>query len=152
VAPSVLKRPANPYPGSRGIGGQFATTDEEMVDMADDGVDASEATFSMKPVIVIEQLARHLVRDQRAIAEMRHTVESLPADAPDDEVGRARAIVDEHVGDWTRTQLPVLAASFRLALEVLDTYGPEGVHVGDATEAAIWNNKYFVWLREFGGV
>jgi len=42
-------------------------------------------------------------------------------------------------------------ASCRLALEVLDTYGPGGVLVEDPTDAAIWNNKYFVWLREFGG-
>ena len=52
---------------------------------------------------------------------------------------------------WTESQLPTLAASFRLALDVLDTYGPEGVRVEDPIDAAAWNNKYFVWVKEFGG-
>jgi len=120
--------------------------------MGDGDGTTAEAAFSMKPVDVIEGLARQFVSDQRRIAEMRQTFESLPAGTPDHAVVQARAIVDETVSDWNNKQLPNLAASFRLALEVLDTHGPDGVRVEDATEAAIWNNKYFVWLREFGGV
>jgi len=120
--------------------------------MVDGNGTSPEAAFSMKPVDVIEGLARQLVGDQRRLAEMRQTFESLPAGTPDHAVSQARAIVDETVSDWHNKQLPNLAASFRLALEVLDTFGPDGVSVEDATEAAIWNNKYFVWLREFGGV
>jgi GH25 family lysozyme M1 (1,4-beta-N-acetylmuramidase) len=62
-----------------------------------------------------------------------------------------RQRVDALTAQWNSQQVPNLAACFRLALEVLDTYGPEGVDVEDRTDAAIWNNKYVVWLREFGG-
>ncbi|AGB26681.1 hypothetical protein Mycsm_06544 (plasmid) [Mycobacterium sp. JS623] len=111
--------------------------------MSDGDGTSAEAAFYMKPVDVIEGLARQFVSDQRRLAEMRQTFESLPASTPDDAVAQAREIVDETVSDWNNKYLPNLAASFRLALEVLDTYGPDGVSVEDATEAAIWNNKYF---------
>src|SRR4051812_510637 len=117
--------------------------------MGDGDGTSAEGTFYMKPVIAIEGLARQFVSDKRRIAEMRQTLKSLPAGTPEDAVAKARAIVDETVSDWNNKQVPNLGASFRLALEVLDTYGPDGVSVEDATEAAIWNNKYFVWLREF---
>ena len=55
-----------------------------------------------------------------------------------DRVGRARR-------DWLCSGLPTLTASFQLALEVLDTYGPAGVRIDDPIEAAVWNNKFFVW-------
>ncbi len=51
--------------------------------------------------------------------------------------------------EWAITQLPSLAASFRLALEVLDTHGPDGVRIEDPLEAEVWNNRYFVWREQF---
>ena len=112
---------------------------------------AGEAIFHMKPAEAIETLARIFVDEQRSLAKMREMLAALPADAPADAVTEMRRRLDTLTAQWGSAQAPNLAASFRLALEVLDTYGPEGVHVEDPTDAAIWNNKYFVWFSEFGG-
>jgi hypothetical protein len=45
----------------------------------------------------------------------------------------------------------MIVASFRLALEVYDTFGPGLTRIEDATDAAIWNNKHYVWVTELGG-
>jgi len=111
--------------------------------------DDAESLFYMKPAAVIEGLARQFVADQIAIAKIRTLADSLPAGDP--KVAELRAQAAEVIQNWVSKGVPNLAASFRLALEVLDTYGPEGVRVEDEIDAAIWNNKYFVWLKEFGG-
>jgi len=108
----------------------------------------------MKPAAVIEALARSFVSDQIRIAELREKLAALPATAADThsaEVQEMRTRIDAYIKTWVTQQIPNLAASFRLALEVLDTYGPDGVSLDDEIEAGIWDNKYFVWLREFGG-
>jgi len=110
--------------------------------------------FRMKPAAVIEALARSFVSDQIKIAELRQKLAALPSTAPythPAEVQQMRTQIDAYIESWVTQQIPNLAASLRLALEVLDTYGPEGVSVDDKIEAGIWDNKYFVWLREFGG-
>lgn len=112
---------------------------------------SGEAVFRMKPAVAIEALARQFVDGQRLLAHARHVLNTLPAHAPVDAVTEVRQRVDALTAQWNSQQGPNLAACFRLALEVLDTYGPEGVDVEDLTDAAIWNNKYFVWFREFGG-
>lgn len=111
--------------------------------------DEPKHLFYMKPAAVIEGLARQFVDQQIMIAKAR----SLAAELPDGDPRTAefRAKTDQVVQDWIAKQVPNLAASFRLALEVLDTYGPEGIKVDDEIDAGIWDNKYFVWLREFGG-
>ena len=111
--------------------------------------DDAESLFYMKPAAVIEGLARQFVDQQIAIAKIRTLAAELPADDPRSAEFRAQAA--EVIQNWVTKQVPNLAASFRLGLEVLDTYGPEGVRVEDEIDAAIWNNKYFVWLKEFGG-
>ncbi|MCV7256947.1 hypothetical protein H7J86_32710 [Mycobacterium hackensackense] len=113
--------------------------------------DSGDAVFRMKPAAAIEVLARQFVDGQRLLAHARQVLATLPADAPVDVVTEVRQRVDDLVALWDSQQGPNLAACFRLALEVLDTYGPEGADVEDLTDAAIWNNKYFVWFREFGG-
>lgn len=105
-----------------------------------------EAVFYMKPAAVIEALAREFVSNQIAMAQVRATAAELPDDPRAAQV-RARAAEVQEL--WVREGLPNLAASFRLALEVLDTFGPQGVDVEDGIDAAIWNNKYFVWRQEF---
>lgn len=110
--------------------------------------------FGMKPAAVIEVLARSFVSDQIKIAELRQKLAALPAAAAEThsvEVQQMRAQIDAYIESWVSKQIPNLAASLRLALEVLDTYGPDGVTIDDEIEAGIWDNKYFVWLREFGG-
>jgi hypothetical protein len=107
------------------------------------------SVFAMKPVATIEHLARLLVRQQQSLARLRELAAALPADDADERVRELRARVAAAQREWTSTQLPSLAASFRLAVEVLDTYGPAGARVADPIEAAAWNNKYFVWRDEF---
>ncbi len=110
--------------------------------------------FGMKPAAVIESLARQLVAQQIQIAQLRAQLAALPATAADThpvEVQEMRTQIDAYIERWVSQQLPNLSAAFRLALEVLDTCGPDGVSVDDEIDAGIWNNKYFVWLREFGG-
>ena len=109
------------------------------------------SVFAMKPIETIQQLARALVSDQLAIAQIRRLADALPADSAEPAAAELRARAAQAVHSWTESQLPTLAASFRLALDVLDTYGPEGVRVEDPIDAAAWNNKYFVWVKEFGG-
>ncbi len=107
----------------------------------------AESVFYMKPTTVIEAAARELVANQIAVAKIRAMAAELPDDDPRaaEFRSRAAAVLDQ----WTRDGLPNLTATFRLALEVLDTYGPEGVDVEDGVDAAIWNNKFFVWRDEF---
>lgn len=112
---------------------------------------SAEAVFRMEPAAAIVTLARLFVSGQRQLAQLRDLSENLPPSVLVDDVTTARAKLDALTAKWNSQQVPHFAASFRLALEVLDTYGPEGINVEDPTDAAIWNNKYLVWLREFGG-
>jgi hypothetical protein len=105
--------------------------------MGDDRL-GSWSTFAMNPVAVIEALARQPVGQQRSIAALEEKAAALPRDSPDpavrdllDRISRARR-------DWVRGGLPTLTASFQLALEVLDTFGPDGVSIEDPIEAAVW--------------
>ena len=109
--------------------------------------DQAESVFAMKPAAVIEGLARQFVEQQIAMAKVRKLAAELPDGDPQTVEFRARAA--EVLEQWNAQGLPNLAASFRLALEVLDTYGPEGVRVEDGIDAAIWDNKFFVWRNEF---
>ena len=107
----------------------------------------AEAVFRMKPSAVIEGVARQLVEQQVALAKVRKLAAELPNDDPRTAEFRAQAA---ELGDkWIREGLPNTAAGLRLALEVLDTYGPDGVDVEDGVDAAIWNNKFFVYRNEF---
>lgn len=91
--------------------------------------DSGDAVFRMKPAAAIEVLAPQFVDGQRLLAHARQVLATLPADAPVDVVTEVRQRVDDLVTLWDSQQGPNLAACFRLALEVLDTYGPEGADV-----------------------
>lgn len=119
----------------------------------DEALGGETAFFVTDPAEAIATLARVFVNDQRQLAltrQLRQSLDNLAASIPADAVAEAQERIDALTAQWDE-KAPHLAASFRLALEVLDTYGPEGVRVEDPLDAAIWNNKYFVWLREFGG-
>lgn len=111
--------------------------------------DEGKRLFYMKPAAVIEGLARQFVDQQIMIAKTRSLAAGLPDDDP--RAAEFRAKADQVIQNWVAEGVPQLAASFRLALEVLDTYGPDGVRVQDEIDSDIWDNKYFVWLKEFGG-
>lgn len=113
--------------------------------------DPSEGVFDMDPQAVLVDLARTLVNghttmleSQRAIERARSVQDAAPEAA---EQLIAAALQYEH--DWHTSTYPALLASMRLALEVYDTFGPGHTHIDDTTEAAIWNNKWFVWAQEF---
>jgi hypothetical protein len=61
------------------------------------------------------------------------------------ETSRARREFERH---WVGQTLPWLTAAMKLALEVYATFGGGMTRIADPVEAAIWNNKYFVWERE----
>ncbi|TXI51951.1 hypothetical protein [Mycolicibacterium mageritense] len=111
---------------------------------------AGAVRFFVEPTDAIVTLARLFVLDQRQLAKARQMADTLPAAAPADAVAEVRKRISNLEALWVE-KVPHIAASFQLALEVLDTYGPEGVRVEDPMDTAIWDNKYFVWLREFGG-
>ena len=84
------------------------------------------------------------------LAAMQRGAQTARAASPD--VLEAAALCEEFERvetAWYTKRLPNLAASMRLAIEVFDTFGPGLARVDDDTEAAIWNNKFFVWLNEF---
>ncbi|OBG21609.1 hypothetical protein A5768_26270 [Mycolicibacterium fortuitum] len=124
----------------------------------DDQIDASgsvggsdESVFSIvDPQGAVINLTRLVVNGQKMLCTMREAAKAAEAAqglAPE----QARRVVDksrDFEQDWNDKKLPLLIVSMRLALEVLDTFGPEGVTVDDPIEAAIWNNKTHVWLKE----
>jgi hypothetical protein len=117
--------------------------------MSDDQVGA-EGVFSMDPDAVLWALARQLVDEGRVLAEMgrtaAHSSEALP-DIP--EVLQFAASYERLRHNWYENVLPSIAAGMRLAIEVFDTYGSGHTEVKDNVEAAMWNNKYHVWVAEF---
>lgn len=90
------------------------------------------APFMMDPVPTIVALARTFVDQQRTIVRLRGMLDDMPASADKDALREQLAATEL---DWTSTQLPNLAASFQLALEVLATNGPSRLEVHDETDA-----------------
>lgn len=106
----------------------------------------------MDPERTLVMLARSLVNGQLSLAEMRRQTRELVDRVPDPEQARQlTANLVELEEQWRRDTLPSMVASFRLALEVLDTFGPGHTRIDDAMDARIWNNKYFVWCTELAG-
>lgn len=123
--------------------------------MADEQDDRApgEGVFTMDPQVVVWDLARTLVRGQSDLVEMRRAADharSVADRAPE----QARRVIEQFgllETSWHTETLPMIVASFKLALEVYDTFGPGMTRIEDATEAAIWNNKHHVWVTELGG-
>jgi hypothetical protein len=115
----------------------------------DDGA-SREAVFAMDPQTVVWELTRQLVRGHTELATFRRSAAAARRALP-----RAPVEVEKYLADfvafekgWYTETLPMLTASFRLALEVYDTFGPGATVIDDPTEAAIWNNKHHVWFTE----
>ncbi|BBZ15099.1 hypothetical protein [Mycobacterium branderi] len=113
----------------------------------------AESVFFMNPQEVVWELARTLIRGQQTLATMRRTVESakkVAAAAP----AETQQVIDafnEFERNWYEAALPSMVASFKLAVEVYDTFGPGDTRITDPVDAAIWNNKHHVWTAELGG-
>jgi hypothetical protein len=97
----------------------------------------SEGVFTMDPQAVLRDLARTLVRSQSDLVDMRRTADyaqSVADQLPDE----ARRIAEQYQRletSWYTETLPMIVASFRLALEVYDTFGPGMTRIENATEA-----------------
>ncbi|WP_149483002.1 hypothetical protein [Mycolicibacterium sp. P1-18] len=119
--------------------------------MTDDSADDAETVFEMDPERTLVMLARQLVDGQRSLADLRRQTQVVAEGA---DPAQARTIRDDFAvleQQWHRETLPSMVASFQLALEVLDTFGPGRARVDDPMDARIWNNKFFVWYTELGG-
>jgi hypothetical protein len=117
--------------------------------MSDDQ-EGAEGVFSMDPEHTLWALARQLVDGQRILAEHGRTARHAAEVAPN--IPELRQCVEDFErtrAGWYNDMLPHLAAAMRLAIEVFDTFGPGHTTVKDDVEAAIWNNKYQVWVGEF---
>lgn len=104
-----------------------------------------DATFEMDPDAVILETARLMVLAMRGLLTSRRAAQSLPSDA-------GREVVASHthiLAQWQSEQIANLAANFALALEVRETFGSGRQRIADPTDAALWNNKWFVWFNEF---
>jgi hypothetical protein len=112
--------------------------------------DNSETVFDMDPQAVLVDMSRRLIDGHQMLVQSRRTAEQagqLRSVAPE-ELQAFHNIAERYETDWATTTLPALLASMKLALEVYDTFGPGHIHIEDPTEAAIWNNKWFVWAKE----
>lgn len=115
---------------------------------------SSEDIFAMDPEPTLRELARQLVHGQQTIATLTRTAAGVRAGATPDnaEANKRLAEFDAIRHQWLTEALPALVASMQVALEVYDTFGPGMTSIdGDPTEAAIWNNKWFVAQHELSG-
>jgi hypothetical protein len=114
---------------------------------------SGDGLFAMDPDPTLRELARQLVEGQQRIATLTRTAAEVRATAAPDNVGANKLLAefDATRHRWLTEALPALVASIQLALEVHDTFGPGMTSISDPTEAAIWNNKWFVAEHELSG-
>ena len=118
---------------------------------------SSESVFVMDPEPVIQGTARMLVSQLRALAEsqrLRDSMDDLTAPEPvaaalAERRRQFEAAHDNLLGRWSEEAFPHAAAALAVAVDFLDTFGPGRRAIEDQTEAALWNNKYFVYVIEF---
>lgn len=115
---------------------------------------SSESIFTMDPEPTLRGLARQLVHSQQTIATLTRTAADVRAGATPDNAAATKLLAefDTTKDRWLTEALPALVASMQVALEVYDTFGPGMTSIDDdPTEAAIWNNKWFVAEHELSG-
>ena len=108
----------------------------------------------MDPEPTLRGLARQLVQSQQIIATLARTAAGVRAGASPDNAAANKLLAefDATRHQWLTEALPALVASMQVALEVYDTFGPGMTSIDDdPTEAAIWNNKWFVAEHELSG-
>lgn len=121
-------------------GGQFSDSE------------SAETIFEMDPQAVIFSLARQLVAGRRTLAELERSAQAVRASGADTPAARELlSRVRETQTDWFEQVLPSQLASMQVALEAHDTFGPGHTKVDDPIDAAVWNNKIFVWREQLGG-
>ena len=100
------------------------------------GID-SEAVFVMDPQAVVWQLARMLISGQHMVVSMRRAAEAArqSASVTPEEAAKFFADYERFKNRWHNQTLPGVVASFKLAVEVYDTFGPGLTSVQDGTDA-----------------
>ena len=128
---------------------------ETMGDMSDAGpqrTSSGEGVFLMDPEKTLWSLARQFVDGQQMIANLTRSAHTVRTSAPDDAAARKLlADFETTTNKWLTQALPSLAASMKVAIEVYETFGGGMTTIEDPTDAAIWNNKNFVWEKELSG-
>ncbi|MUL78906.1 hypothetical protein [Mycolicibacterium sp. CBMA 226] len=108
----------------------------------------SEAVFTMDPVEVLIAMARIIVAKQRFLADAARAYAALPPAVGQSPEGAAVKAQFDALQRETAEGFPSMVASLRVALEAYDTFGPGQVTVDTPHEAALWNNKHYVWTQE----
>ncbi|GAA2401342.1 hypothetical protein [Mycolicibacterium llatzerense] len=116
--------------------------------MTEDQRHDSEAAFSMDPVEVLVTMARMIVTQHRFLADAARAYAALPPWVAQTPEGAAVKAQFEHVQQRTAEGFPSTLASLRVALDAYDTFGPGQVTVNEPHEAALWNNKHYVFTQE----
>lgn len=113
---------------------------------------ASESIFAIDPQETIWTLARQLVSGKHTISQLNASARILRRAKPDDPaVLHHLSQLQQTTDDWFYSVLPSLLASVQVAIEAHDTFGPGFTRVEDPIDAAVWNNKFFVWRERLGG-
>jgi len=113
---------------------------------------ASESVFAIDPQETIWTLARQLVTGQHTITQLNESGRLLETANPDDLAVRQHlSQLQRTTDEWFNGALPNLLAAMQVAIEARDTFGPGFTSVEDPIDAAVWNNKFFVWRARLGG-
>lgn len=116
------------------------------------GDHSSENVFAIDPQETIWTLARQLVDGQHTICQLNQSARLLEAASPEDPAVRQHlSQLQRTTDEWFHAALPNLLAAMQVAIEARDTFGPGFTRVEDPIDAAVWNNKFFVWRERLGG-
>jgi len=105
----------------------------------------------MDPQAVLIEMTRTLITGHQSLIAAQRAADAAAQSTMDTEHTSLRQAAHRYEHNWTTETLPHLLAGMRLALEVYDTFGPGRTRIADPIDAALLNNKYFVWVNELGG-
>jgi hypothetical protein len=110
---------------------------------------SSEAVFTMDPEATMVNLIDLLVKSHRAYANMVTQTRQVHVEGiPSADAARVTAAAERFHRQYVTEALPSLIASLQLTAEVVRSFGFEPCRVNDPVEAAIWNNKWFVYANQ----
>lgn len=114
--------------------------------------DSSENIFAIDPQETLWTLARQLVAGQRTASKLADAARTLRESSSTDPAAlHLLSQFDQTAHQWFSEALPNLIAGMQVAIEAHDTFGPGFTRVEDPIDAAVWNNKFFVWRERLGG-
>lgn len=104
----------------------------------------------MEPGPTLLNLIDLLAKSHTAYARVATQTQAVHAEGPasPDPTGRLAAAAERFHHQYLEQALPSLIASLQLTAEVVRSFGFEPCRVDDPVEAAIWNNKWFVYVDQ----